>query len=144
MTQHHKITVQALVIKDDRILLLKRKNTSFRSGFYGLPGGKLTVDETPLDGIIRELYEELGCLFEKNRIHLSSTMHVYYPQSVGNIIYFNFVLHVDNHVIINNEPDKCEHMDFFEYELLPQNTIEATRRAIDAHLNDVRYFEFVD
>src|SRR5947209_3302752 len=104
--EHHKITVQAILIKDVHILLMKRKNTSFRNGFYGLPGGKLEVGESPMEGILRELREELGCSFEKELLNLSSTMDVYYPKSVGKVIYFNFVLHLDNHTLTNKEPHK--------------------------------------
>lgn len=40
-----------------------------KNGVWGLPGGKLTKDETYLDGAIRELYEETGIKAEQKWLH---------------------------------------------------------------------------
>ncbi len=46
-----------VIIKENKILLLNRKKTSW----YELPGGKIDDHETPEVAAIRELKEELGC-----------------------------------------------------------------------------------
>ncbi len=55
------VTVDALAIKDNKILLVKRSGKSFREpGKYALPGGFLNRDETLEEGIKREVQEETG------------------------------------------------------------------------------------
>lgn len=45
------------ILKNNKILLLKRKKT----GWYELPGGKVEQGETPEETAVRELHEELLC-----------------------------------------------------------------------------------
>jgi 8-oxo-dGTP pyrophosphatase MutT (NUDIX family) len=54
------IKVAKIAIKNkDKYLLLKRKmNSKFFSGLWDFPGGKLDLDELPLDCVIRETKEE--------------------------------------------------------------------------------------
>lgn len=43
-----------------RVLIAQRPNGKHMAGGWEFPGGKLEPDEAPLDGLIRELREELG------------------------------------------------------------------------------------
>ena len=55
------VLVGAAIIKDGKILLLKRSETkSFLPGYYDLPGGKLKESEDPNQAVLRELKEETG------------------------------------------------------------------------------------
>ncbi len=50
-----------LLVKNKKFLLLKRSPSEYKySGFWGLPGGSVEKYETPTDGLIREVQEELG------------------------------------------------------------------------------------
>jgi 8-oxo-dGTP diphosphatase len=51
------ITVDAIIERDDKILLIKRKNEPFR-GEWALPGGFVEYGESAEDAIIRESKEE--------------------------------------------------------------------------------------
>lgn len=53
------VTVDALVIQDNNILLIKRKNAPGRDT-WALPGGFIGQKERLVDGAIRELREETG------------------------------------------------------------------------------------
>ena len=48
----------------DRVLIAKRKGTTYYSGFWGFPGGKIEHQETPLQAAQRELEEETGLLLD--------------------------------------------------------------------------------
>ena len=48
------------VMKEDRILIIKRSIDDFLGGNYELPGGGIEDGETFFDGVTRELKEETG------------------------------------------------------------------------------------
>lgn len=54
-----KATVTAIIIKDNKILLLKRNEEPFK-GQWDLPGGFMQEKETPSEALKREVKEELG------------------------------------------------------------------------------------
>ncbi len=53
------IVCSAIVIKDNKILLIKR-SIDPEPGKWALPGGYLSWDETTEEGVIREVREETG------------------------------------------------------------------------------------
>lgn len=56
-----KKTVQAVILNNDRILVVQRaKNESFLPNIWETPGGEVQRGETPEDGCIREVLEEVG------------------------------------------------------------------------------------
>lgn len=57
-----KIYVVAAVIltKNKQILIAKRSDSKPQGGFWEFPGGKIERDETPTEGLFRELKEELA------------------------------------------------------------------------------------
>ena len=54
------VTVDALLIQKDKILLIKRADHLVEGNKYALPGGFLDRDETTSEGILREVKEETG------------------------------------------------------------------------------------
>lgn len=53
------VTIDALIIKDNQILLIKRGVEPFK-GYWGMPGGYVGWDETVENAVKREVNEELG------------------------------------------------------------------------------------
>ena len=53
------ISIDALIVRDGNILLIKRGVEPYK-GFWGLPGGHLDFDETIKDAVRREVNEETG------------------------------------------------------------------------------------
>lgn len=62
-----KLTVDGIIIKNDSILLIKRKNYPFE-GKWALPGGFVEYGETTEEAVIREILEETGLETKINRL----------------------------------------------------------------------------
>ncbi len=64
--------VLAAIVKDEQILLIKRKKRPYQ-GYWGLPGGKLHLEESIPDCALREVKEETGleCKFS----HIAAIIH---------------------------------------------------------------------
>lgn len=54
------VVVDAICLKDNKILLIKRSNKFTNPNKYALPGGFLNRDETTEQATLRELKEETG------------------------------------------------------------------------------------
>ncbi|MEM1077924.1 MAG: NUDIX hydrolase [Pseudomonadota bacterium] len=59
MTSHPKLAALAVVLHEDAVLLVKRRNPP-DAGLWGFPGGHVELGETALEAAARELAEETG------------------------------------------------------------------------------------
>ena len=120
------------LIKDNKILLLLRKNTGFRDGYYGLVSGHLEPDETIMEAMAREAKEEAGIDIDLSDLELQ---HVLNRQELGNErIDFFFNAKKWTCDIINNEPHKCDGLEWFNLDELPDNIVDY----IDQVLKDIK------
>lgn len=56
---HPRVGVGAVVLRDDRVLLVRRARPP-RQGEWSLPGGLQELGETVFDAAVREVFEETG------------------------------------------------------------------------------------
>ncbi len=67
----YRVAVSALVFDEQqRILLFKH---TYRKLEWGLPAGALEYGEQPVDGILREFYEETGMTIAVDRLLLADS-----------------------------------------------------------------------
>lgn len=114
-----KIACYMIIFIDDKLLLMKRKNTGFHDGKYTVPSGHMESGETPLKGAIRETFEETGLVVKESTF--SCVMH----RTVENIpnddyIDFFFICKLHEGVVKNKEPDKCSEIILVETHQLPE------------------------
>lgn len=77
-----------------RFLFLLRSNDTKHSKTWGLPGGKVEPNETPIDGLRREIYEEIGLTDVTRFVHLETftsdnekfVFHTYFGTVVNEFI----------------------------------------------------------
>ncbi|WP_371171311.1 NUDIX hydrolase [Aliiroseovarius sp. 2305UL8-7] len=61
MTGRPKLAALAVVVRDGRVLLVKRRNQP-EAGSWGFPGGHVDFGETTMQAAVRELREETSVL----------------------------------------------------------------------------------
>jgi len=94
---------------NNQILLGKRKN-SYKAGLFGLPGGRIELNEEIKTAIERETYEETGL---KN-LDFKYVGVVRENQGEYDFIHFAFTALVENQQPKLCEPDKCESWVWFD------------------------------
>ncbi|MBU3915944.1 (deoxy)nucleoside triphosphate pyrophosphohydrolase [bacterium] len=68
----HIEVAAAVIIKDNRVLLTRRKRGEHSEGFWEFPGGKIEKGETPPACLERELFEELGVKSKAHEVIIES------------------------------------------------------------------------
>ena len=65
----------AILMNDDKIAMVLRKNTGWMDGHYGLPAGKIEYHETFTQGAIREAKEEAGVDINAEHMRVAHFVH---------------------------------------------------------------------
>jgi 8-oxo-dGTP diphosphatase len=144
------IGCEAFIKKENQILLGLRKNC-FGAGNWALPGGHLEFGEKLVEGIIRELQEEIGITFLEQdcklvsivddiRIIENSETETEKTVVDKHYIHMSFEIKYSNQKIINMETDKCEEWRFFHIDNLPENFFEPHKNIMKNYINGKLYF----
>ncbi len=124
--QMKTVGVRILLIKDQKILLVKHKNR----GFWYMPGGGVEAGESPIEAAKRELFEEVNVVCDKFEL-----FGLYY--SLQNscddycAVYAGFNASFDHLKIDNVEIAEA---NFFSFDDLPQDVSPGTKRRIEEYL----------
>jgi 8-oxo-dGTP diphosphatase len=132
-----KVAVYLMLIKDDKILLLRRFNTGWKDGNYSLPSGHLEQEETLIQALLRESEEEVGVKIRKEDTEFVHTMH---RKSV--YIDFYFTVKEWKGEIQNMEKDKCDDVSWFSLDSLPENIVPGVKFAIQNYQKGIKFSEF--
>ena len=104
-----KASATAIIIKNQKILVLKRSEDPFK-GEWDLPGGFVDAEETPKECINREMEEELdvdiiSCTFIKE----TSGFALYNHQEFRVLNYF-FLMEIDGDINLNEENSEYKYV----------------------------------
>lgn len=129
-----------LIIRDGKILLMRRANTGFEDGNYGLPAGHLDGKETSREGGAREAFEEIGIKIKPEDMEVVHVMH----RKAANDERIDFFMTATTFEgqLENREPEKCDDLGWFALDDLPPNTIDYVRVAIENALAKKFYSEY--
>ena len=122
------VAVHLFLLKEDKILLLRRHNTGYEDGNYSTVAGHVDGGEQLKIAMIRETKEEVGIEIMPEDLEIVGVMH-----SITDKEYISFFLKALDWSgeIKNMEPDQCSHLTWFDIDDLPENVIPYVRQAIE-------------
>jgi mutator protein MutT len=121
-----KVGTGIILIKDNKILLGKRKNTEVGSGTWGLPGGRVDFGEKAENTAIREVKEETN-------FNVEEITFLTYSDDVYENEHWVTLFYITSHftgVLENKEIDKCEEWKWFDINKMPKNCFSAIKEVI--------------
>ncbi len=139
---YHKvpISVNLLLIKNNALLLGLRNKVKQDQGLWGFVAGHLEEGESIISAMIREAKEELGIKIKNSDLKLVSVIHGLKPAYVG----FFLECRKWEGKIENMEPDKCQKLEFFNLDNLPEEKIiPYVKKAIDCFQNKIIFDEIL-
>lgn len=146
MKERYKLIPEVflLLVVDDKILLSRRFQTGYQDGNYGLPAGHGEDRETAREGIAREAKEEIGIGIEVDDLEFQLVQHRWCADPGHEHARVGFYCTAKKWVgePRNMEPDKCDDLQWFPLDALPENTVPHVRAAIDAYKAGAHYDEY--
>lgn len=122
------VAVSVIVVKDGKILLMKRQGGSTGVGTWSIPGGGVEYMEDPLVAVSRELEEETNLICEDfELLGYSNDTH-----DAENLHYVTFTFYTDKFQGEPKimEPHKCSEIGWFELDSLPTPLYEPTAKKL--------------
>ena len=116
--------VVGIITDNKEILLLKKNNTERKKGLYNGIGGKVELNTTPLETIIKKCQEELGVNIS-NWIELDSEI----SSSGIEIVYFLTTLNENEIKKLQSQTD--ERAELFSINNLPTNILQDLKIQIE-------------
>ena len=134
-----RCAVYLFLIKDGKIFLIRRRNTGWEDGKYGVPAGHLEPGETVKEAAIREAKEEAGIEINIKHLDLVHTMH-----RRANFEYIDlfFVVNKWQGEPKNKEEDKADDGNWFPITNLPENILLHLEKALNDYKNNITFSEY--
>lgn len=132
------VAVHVFLLKEGSILLLKRANTGFKDGYWSVPAGRLNSGETIKKAMIREAKEEVGVKIDFK--DLSKIVVTHHKDDRGERLYFFSYCYSWKSEPKNIEIDKCEKIEWFNINNLPDKIVEHVKQVLNDPDNN--YFEY--
>ena len=131
-----RVGAGAIIIKDNMILLAKRKGSYF-AGMWGSFGGSVEFNETPADAVKREAREELGIEVGNIKFITCADMVV----EGKHVIDISFTADIISGEPSICEPDFAETVGWFPLDNLPSPLFYPVKIGLEALKTGQKYFE---
>jgi 8-oxo-dGTP diphosphatase len=132
--------VNIVLIKDGKILLARRMNTGWNDGMYEIPSGHIDGQESIKTATCREAKEEIGIEISPGDLEFLHVMHRKSGDKEKVEFFFKTDIWQGEPKI--SEPDKCDDLNWFGLDNLPENLIPKVASAIECILQEKKYSEF--
>ncbi|MGW7439858.1 NUDIX domain-containing protein [Streptomyces sp. NPDC054849] len=115
------------------VLLSRRAGPVYASGLWHLPSGHLDPGEDMVEAVIREAREETGVLIDTEHVTAAVTVHHRPPTGTGSRIGVFFEVRQWSGKPHVREPDRCDGMDWYPLDTLPDPIVAYCRAGLDAY-----------
>ncbi|WKZ26560.1 MAG: NUDIX domain-containing protein [Candidatus Paceibacterota bacterium] len=140
LAQRPKVGVGVMILKENKILLGKRKG-SHGEGEYAFPGGHLEYMESFADCARREVNEECGIEIENIHFQYLANIIKYAPKHYTHIGLVADWKSGEPKVL---EPEKSESWGWYEIDNLPLPIFEMCKLAVQCHKTGKNYLDVSD
>jgi 8-oxo-dGTP pyrophosphatase MutT (NUDIX family) len=123
--------IYLFLLREGRVLLLRRRGTGFADGRYGPIAGHMDGGESVVAAAAREAREEAGVDVAPADLEVVGVMHCQGDDVHREYVLFFLVARRWAGEPSNREPEKCDDLAWFPLEALPENTIGFVRRALE-------------
>jgi len=130
-----KVGVGVAVIKDNKVLLGKRKN-AHGEGTWSFPGGHLEYKESWEECAFRETLEETG-LAIKN-IRFGTVLNDIFHEEQKHYITIIMLSDYDSGKLELMEPDKCEKWEWYTWDKLPDALFVSIENLLKENYNPIK------
>ena len=135
-----RVSANLHLIRDGKILLLRRFNTGWKDGEYGVIAGHVDGNETIAEAMAREAREEAGIEIAVKDLSVVHAQHRISRDS--EYIDFHLVPATWNGEPVNLEPDKCDDLSWHALDNLPESTIPYMRLAFKCIAQGISFSEW--
>jgi 8-oxo-dGTP diphosphatase len=132
------LSVYLILIKDGKVLLLRRANTRYMDGMYGLPAGHADGNEPARVATCREAKEEAGLDINPRDLKFVHFMHRIEEDERADAFFTTKKWEGEP---TNMEPEKCDDLSWFSLDNLPSNIIPYIKQAIELSQKGIHYSE---
>lgn len=131
--RRHKLVaaVYVLLEESDKLLLIRRYNTGYMDGYYGVPSGHLDGNEAPSTAASREALEEVGITIKPEDFDMVHCMVYKAVEGDHERVSFFFKTKDFSGEPKNMEPNKCDELAWFDFNKLPKNIVWELRHALE-------------
>lgn len=133
------VAVHLLLIKEGKLFMQLRKNTSFAGQYYVL-AGHIDGNETLLQTAVREAKEEAGILIQEEDLRFATFSHANTNDKEYIQVYFWCDKWQGTPTIL--EADKCAEIGFFPLNSLPEKTVPQLKIALEKAICGIPYYEY--
>ncbi len=122
MPEVPRVGVGILITKDDKVLLLRRKNVH-GDGTWSTPGGHLEFGETPEETAVRETMEETGLEITQVRFR-AVTDDIFQAEGLHYITIWMEARYLAGEAVVGAECEMSE-VGWFAWDALPAHAVPA-------------------
>ena len=131
MSSQEPIGTAVIVLNNKKQVLLGKRKNAYKSGKYGLPGGRTGRSEKLVDGVKRELFEETFL----EAVEISYVGVIKEWQGEAHFIHFIYLCTEWKGELQVREPDKCEGWEWFDVDSLPSDLLSGHGHAVKLYLS---------
>ena len=134
-----RIAVYLIIRNGDTCAFVRRANTGWRDGFYGLPAGKVEKDESFTAAAIREAKEEVGITIRVDQLRQVLTSHRTEDGSDWVDVMFEVMAYEGD--VYNAEPHMHSELAWLSLGGLPDDVTPSQKEMLSAYAHDQPFVE---